>query len=75
MITSDQDVESTNPDSRAIRDEVAELEETAGALGVAVIELASQRVIQYREACRQLRHERDHWRAELGRWMMRSGAA
>jgi ABC-type uncharacterized transport system substrate-binding protein len=75
MFTSDQDIEYTNPDSRAIRDEIAELEATAGALGLSVIELAAQRAIQYRDACRQLRAERDHWRAELGRWMMASGAA
>ena len=75
MITSDKDIESTNPASRAIRDEIAELEATAADLGVSVIELAAQRAIQYREACRQLRHERDHWRAELGRRMWGTGTA
>ena len=66
MITSDQDIQSTSPDIRAVRDEIAELEATAGELGLSVIELAAQRAIQYREACRQLRAERDRWRSGGG---------
>lgn len=53
------------PDHRAILEEVAELCTTAKELELDPLELAAQRVRTYRDATRQLREERDHYRAPL----------
>jgi hypothetical protein len=52
-------------DSEEIKQYLADATETAGEMGVTVAELLAQRCLSYADAARQLRSERDHYRASL----------